>query len=310
MIDKTPISVSTLVFLSVIGLIYALCTKQEKGDAKYIEQLAEKAVQKTYEDLWTAKPVSQVTCEVNPAGKTICSRLQVPAGFVRVQGGANSFAVFLQNLPLKPDGTDGKNYYGGISAYASYIAGVVDIPIGEKNLLQCADAVMRLRADYLYAQGKKEEITFNFVSGFVCDYKSYAAGNRFDLKKNSWAKKAKPENSYQTYLNYLDLVYNYASTLSLEKELVEIADAKNIEIGNVFIRGGSPGHCFIVVDMVENKSKNKKLFALAQGFMPAQDIHLVKASTGECWLDLEKDYEGLLHYGELIAPKYLKKFEK
>jgi hypothetical protein len=310
MIDKTPISLSTLIFLSIIGLVYAVFSANKERDAAEFSQQIEKAVQKSQKDLWAAKPVLQVACEVNPAGKTICSRLQVPAGFVRVAGGSNSFAVFLQNLPLKPDGTDGKNYYGGISAYASYIAGVVDIPIGEKNLLQCADAVMRLRADYLYAQGKKNEIKFNFVSGFSCDYKSYAAGNRFDLKKNSWAKKAKPENTYQTYLNYLDLVYNYASTLSLEKELIAVPDAKNIEIGNVFIRGGSPGHCLIVVDMIENKATKKKLVALAQGFMPAQDIHLVKASTGECWLDLEKDYEGLLHYGELIAPKYLKKFEK
>ena len=44
--------------------------------------------------------------------------------------------------------------------------------------------------------------------------------------------------------------------------------------GDVFIKGGSPGHAVIVVDMAVNSS-GKKIFLLAQSYMPAQDIHIL-----------------------------------
>jgi hypothetical protein len=44
--------------------------------------------------------------------------------------------------------------------------------------------------------------------------------------------------------------------------------------GDVFIKGGFPGHAMIVVDVAVN-SYGKRLFMLAQSYMPAQDIHIV-----------------------------------
>lgn len=49
-----------------------------------------------------------------------------------------------------------------------------------------------------------------------------------------------------------------------------------VAIGDVFIRGGSPGHAVIVLDMAENKATGERVFLLAQGYMPAQDIHILK----------------------------------
>jgi hypothetical protein len=49
-----------------------------------------------------------------------------------------------------------------------------------------------------------------------------------------------------------------------------------IEIGDVFVRGGSPGHAVIVVDLAADKATGKKVFLLAQSYMPAQDIHVLK----------------------------------
>lgn len=48
-----------------------------------------------------------------------------------------------------------------------------------------------------------------------------------------------------------------------------------MQIGDVFIKGGSPGHAVIVVDMAVNPQNNKKLFMVAQSYMPAQDIHIL-----------------------------------
>ena len=48
----------------------------------------------------------------------------------------------------------------------------------------------------------------------------------------------------------------------------------DIEPGDVFIKGGFPGHAVIVMDVAVN-STGKKIFLLAQSYMPAQDIHLL-----------------------------------
>lgn len=66
----------------------------------------------------------------------------------------------------------------------------------------------------------------------------------------------------------------FAGTLSLEKEM-QAVDAKDLRIGDVWIKGGSPGHAVIVMDMCTDSSGNK-LFMIAQSYMPAQDMHILQ----------------------------------
>ena len=95
------------------------------------------------------------------------------------------------------------------------------------------------------------------------------------LKGNAvfWQKSASADKSYTSFLKYMETVFNYASTLSLDKELHSI-ELKDVEIGDVLIRGGSPGHAVIVVDLVEN-ADGEKLVLLAQSYMPAQEIQVL-----------------------------------
>ena len=48
-----------------------------------------------------------------------------------------------------------------------------------------------------------------------------------------------------------------------------------MEIGDVFIRGGSPGHAVIVVDLAAD-AQGRQVFLLAQSYMPAQEIQILK----------------------------------
>ena len=50
---------------------------------------------------------------------------------------------------------------------------------------------------------------------------------------------------------------------------------KDMEIGDIFIQGGSPGHAIIVVDMAENSLTGDKAFMLAQSYMPAQETQIL-----------------------------------
>lgn len=56
---------------------------------------------------------------------------------------------------------------------------------------------------------------------------------------------------------------------------------EDMKIGDVFLKGEDPGHCVIVVDMAENRTTGEKLFMLAQSYMPAQDIHILKNPRNE-----------------------------
>ena len=60
----------------------------------------------------------------------------------------------------------------------------------------------------------------------------------------------------------------------MSKELVAVP-VKNMKIGDLFIQGGFPGHAVIVLDMAVNE-QGQSIFLLAQSYMPAQDIHILK----------------------------------
>jgi hypothetical protein len=49
----------------------------------------------------------------------------------------------------------------------------------------------------------------------------------------------------------------------------------DMRIGDVFVQGGTPGHAVIVVDMAVHRETGKKLYMLAQSYMPAQNIQVL-----------------------------------
>jgi hypothetical protein len=208
--------------------------------------------------------------------ETVAERFVAPKDFVRVVNEKNSFAYYLQHLPLLPEGTSVKLYNGNTKQNKVWAA-VVDISIGNKDLQQCADAVMRLRAEYLFEQKKYSDIHFNFTNGFNATYNKWMDGNRISVNGNkvSWKKSTTANATHESFMQYMEQVFNYAGTLSLSKELkpVKISDVK---IGDVFIKGGSPGHAVIIVDICKHKTSGETLVMLAQSYMPAQNIHVLK----------------------------------
>lgn len=233
----------------------------------------------------------------------VTNRFKIPAGFQQGTASSGSFGAWLQALPLKPVGTPARTYKGDITRTNLYTAAIVDMSIGTQDLQQCADAVIRLRGEYLYQQKNYKAISFNFTSGFKCDFVHYANGYRYS--NDHWMLKAKKDYSYPNFLRYMNLVFSYAGTLSLQKELKKVSDPNQLKTGDVFIRGGSPGHCFIVLDVVEDTRHHKK-FLLAQSFMPAQNIQVLK-DNGDPWFSLDK--KSNIPYGELISKAYLKRFD-
>ena len=213
---------------------------------------------------------------INEAGQTIEERFILPEEFHRVVVEEDSFESYLRNLSLKPHGTKVLYFDGSTKNKSNVYIGVVDMDVGNRDLQQCADAIIRLRAEYLYQKKEYDSIHFNFTNGFRVDYTKWMEGYRIAINGNntSWVKRTEASNTYQDFRKYLDIVFAYAGTLSLEQELESVA-VQDLQIGDIFIQGGSPGHAIIVVDMIENTATGEKRFLLAQSYMPAQETQVL-----------------------------------
>jgi hypothetical protein len=204
-------------------------------------------------------------------------QISPPEGFERIEVPQNSFADWLRDLPLKPEGSQVYLYNGRLKGNQTAHYRVIDIDPGDKDLQQCADAVMRLKAEYHFICNEPENIHFNFTSGDPALYSRWKEGYRPKISGNSvnWVKSKPADNSYAGFRAYMESVFNYAGTWSLSQELVSIP-ADQIKIGDVWIQGGFPGHAVIVIDMAEDPASGEKRFMLAQSYMPAQEIHILR----------------------------------
>lgn len=184
---------------------------------------------------------------------TQIKKIPLPGGFERAAADSASFTSYLRNIGLKKDKTvylfNGRPKNNQLAQFA-----LLNISTGNTDLQQCADAVIRLRAEYLFAQKQFDQIIF--YDNDKTAYKFLYPYNRDNFNK------------------YLNRVYGMCGSASLSKQLKPVSDFKNIQAGDVIIRGGFPGHAVMVMDVAVNVW-GKKMYLLAQSYMPAQDIHVL-----------------------------------
>ena len=234
------------------------------------------------------------------AGKTIETRFEAPEGYQRTESGEDSFTAFVRSYPLKKEGSKVRLYNGDKKQNQDAHAAVFKLPIENEDLQQCADSVIRMYAEYFWHTGQKDRIKFHFVDGFLAEYSKWRAGARIQATDNGtyWVNSATTDNSYKAFKKYLRMVFAYSGTLSMEAESKKIKLDK-LRTGDIFIKGGSPGHVVMVADVCKNQD-GKKAFLLAQGYMPAQQFHVLKnpAHEDDPWY-----YEDEVRY-PFVTPEY------
>ncbi len=217
-----------------------------------------------------------------PAVK-VNTRFQPPPGFTRTTAAQGSFAHFLRHLPLKPTNAPVLLHSGQPKSRQDVHAAVVDLTTGTKDLQQCADAIIRLRAEYLFATGRADEIVFDLTNGFRVPWKRWRQGDRVRVQGNtcSWSSGGPVDDTHAQLQGYLEFVFTYAGTLSLKKELAAAAHLP-VEAGDVFIQGGSPGHAVLVLDVARH-TDGRAAILLGQSYMPAQDFHVLRGPVDGAW---------------------------
>jgi len=217
-----------------------------------------------------------------------------------------SWAYFLQHLP-EEEGVV-LDYKGQEISNQGKHFSIINYDVGNRDLQQCADALMRLRAEHLFAQKRFNEIGFHFVSGQFYRFTDYCKGQKPVASGNAvrFITTATAVPSRQSLRKYLDLVYTYASTISLAKEL---KTTEAFKIGTIVIHPGSPGHCFIITDEAV-ASGGEKLYKLVEGYTPAQTIYVLRNKAEPAlgyWHKLKK---GTIETSSYMFKSYqLKAFE-
>lgn len=227
-------------------------------------------------------------------------RIQPPAGFHRLQCGERSFGAWLRALPVKPGRPDVRLYDGRRKSNQGAHYAVLDIDVGSRDLQQCADAVIRLRAEYLRSVACDDAIQFHFTSGDLVPWAKWRTGQRPVVVRNrvSWSVTGWPDLSYAGFRRYLDRIFTYAGSVSLAHELAIVTDPTRPIPGDVYVHGGSPGHAVLVADVCENDHA-ERMFLLVQSYMPAQEIHIL-VNPGS---PLSPWYTARLE-GQLLTPEW------
>ena len=242
-------------------------------NCKKTKSFAPKNIGEAVFEIAETKPLIKINTDKN----TIKERFSPPKGYFWVDDKTGSFGYFLDNFKLKKYDSPIMKYDGTAIATQHLHEAVFDIDVGNKDLQQCADSFIRLRADYLCNEKKCDEIKFHFTSGDLMTWNDYKNGVRAFVNGNNvnFRKTKNFDGSYENFRKYLDLIFNYAGTISLNKETKPILKTADLRTGDIIITSGSPGHIVFIVGVVGNKA-GKKLFLLAEGFTPAQSIHLLK----------------------------------
>jgi hypothetical protein len=112
-------------------------------------------------------------------------------------------------------------------------------------------------------------------------YSDWKSGKRPLVSGNrvSWSQVESIDANRESLESYLRNIFTYAGSHSLQAELFPV-DGGKARPGDVLIEGGFPGHAMLIMDVAEN-SEGDQIILLAQSFMPAQQMHIVKNTAGD-----------------------------
>ena len=222
-----------------------------------------------------------------PTHEPLQRRYAPPQGYRRVPVEKGSFAEWLRALPIRTDRMQVMSYAGRPLSRPS--AGLVLMDVGDRDLMQCADAVIRLHAEYLWASDRANDAAYRFTSGDTTRWVDWVDGERFLIsgsRVSRAAGSARPAD-HRSFRQWLNLVFTYAGTRSLARDAARPDRTEPIRPGDFYVEAGSPGHAVLVLDVVQN-SEGHRLGLLGQGFMPAEDIHVLRspAAIDGVWFEL------------------------
>jgi hypothetical protein len=224
------------------------------------------------------------------ATEALAARFAPPPGFARVDVPEGSFGSWLRHLPLAPRGTPVRSFSGAqhLPADHRHIAAGTPLDVGARDLQQCADAIMRLHAEWLWHQGRAKQASYPSGGGPI-PWKRFLAGGYPAVKGRSfeWKSRGPREDDHSTYRKYLDTVFAWSNTVALAQKTTAI-ERGALRPGDFFALAGNPGHSVLLLDVAQN-ARGERVALLGQSFMPAQSFQVLRPERDAVWFSLEDD---------------------
>lgn len=209
---------------------------------------------------WEAAPAQTIP---------LAERFSPPEGFTRVA--ATPLTAWLRGLPVRTDRTAVRSFRGTPIGPSQ---AVIALDVGRRNVQQCADSILRLHGEYLWATGRAEKAAYHFTSGDRSAWRDWRRGERFRVKGSRVKRvKGRAVGGHKAFRGWLMHTFGYAGTRSLKHDSVAVGE-RPIEPGDFYVAPGGPGHAVLVLDVAEH-ADGRRVALIGQGFMPAQDFHVV-----------------------------------
>ncbi len=222
-------------------------------------------------------------------------RVATPEGFVRVPQEEGSFGAWLRRLPLAAPGTPVLSYAGGtiLPGDHPHLTAVSTLDVGKGDLQQCADAVMRLHAEWAWSRGRRD-MSYRAASGTDMPYARWERGERVVQRGQSiaWAPGGGPsKDDHASFRKFMDAVFAWSNTVALARQAAVIP-IEQIRPGDFLILPGNPGHTVLVLDLAKD-AEGKQVALLGQSYMPAQNFHVLRPRRDATWFTIDPATDGV-----------------
>ena len=207
-------------------------------------------------------------------------------GFTQFAAEPESWCEWLRLLPLAAPGTPVKNYRGEIVVPGDdeHLAAVVAIDIGNQDIQQSADVVLRLFAEWRWFVG---DLLMLYLSDAKLELplEKWRAGERLVSagKQQKWVAQEPPQSKldHAAFRAYLDSVFSSSDFRALIAESVAITP-ESLAPGAFFLHEGHPSEVVVVLDVATSRSGERAMI-LMQALNPAESIHVLRPTRDSVW---------------------------
>lgn len=242
-----------------------------------------------------ALPSARTRPGINPEGDDLERRFAEPPRCRRVDSASGSYAAFLRTLPLKTHGTPVRDYNGNVVHWGRDLGAVLDIDLvgaeSGADLQQCADVAVRLFAEYHWRSDTADQLDMPLQNGQRVRWRDWRQGTRGKVvgNRHRFSRAANADDSYATFRGYLAYVMNWLGSAGVKRSAKAIDEA-DVGAGDLYVQNstGNIGHVSVILDRCDTDSGS--LYLVGEGFMPAQDAHVMLPSPGEgvgAWFTLD-----------------------
>ena len=157
------------------------------------------------------------------------------------------------------------------------LAAVAALDVGVGDLQQCADSVIRLHAEWLFAAGTARR---QLPRGVGRGHALRALGARASGWSPhglgfTWSSSARADAGHASYRRWLDAVFTYANTGSLARDGEPVAPAESPPRATSWCSRAARATPCSVLDLARAPDGRRALL-LGQGYMPAQSFHVLR----------------------------------